>query len=138
MIAYMHQTGGDYLDDHVSIPETLDTLSVIIQNGDSLSSFLCLNVLDFALGNVLGQEFIHELQRVRDLFLGPWYIFRGELCMGSDYRSPVQQEYRDLRSQGGYVCNAESCKVLSILTQLRREFDGPICPAPSTPTVRTP
>ena len=113
-ISYVYHEGGDYFNDHVGIPETLDTLSVIIQNGNSISSLFCFNVLDFAFGNVLGQKFIHELQRSRDLLLGPWYIFREELCADIYYCSPVQHEHRDFRSQGGYVCNTESCRGLSI------------------------
>lgn len=70
-MADMHRNGRSYLDDHVSVPETFDPLSIIVQNGDSLSGLLCFDVLDFALGNILGQEFIHELQRARDLLLRP-------------------------------------------------------------------
>ena len=58
----MCKGGDDYFDDHVGISETLDTLSVIVQNSDSVPGFLCFNVLDFSFGNVLGQKFIHELQ----------------------------------------------------------------------------
>ena len=60
--SYVLRVRGDYLDDHVSIPKTLDTLSVIVQNGDSISSFLCFNVLYFTFGNVLSQKFVHEPQ----------------------------------------------------------------------------
>ena len=134
----MYQDGNDYLNDHVDISETFDALSVVVQNSDSVTSLLCFNVLDFAFGDVLCQKFVHELQGVRNLLLGPWDTFRDAFCAGSNYCSPVQQEHRDFGSHGGYVCNAESCGSLSTLVQLRCEFDGPICPAPSTPTVRTP
>jgi hypothetical protein len=60
--SHMLHVGGDYLDDHINIPKSLDTLSVVVQNGDSISSFLCFNVLHFAFGDVLSQKFIHELQ----------------------------------------------------------------------------
>ena len=134
----MCQDGNDYFDDHVGISETFDTLSVIVQNSNSVSGLLCFNVLDSAFGDVLCQKFIHELQRVRNLLLGPWHTFRDACCAGSSCCLPVQQEHRDLRSQGRYVRNAESCKVLSVPTRPRRGLNGPICPAPSTPTVRIP
>ena len=70
-MAYTHWDEGGYLDDHVGVPETLDALSVVVQNSDSVPSLLHFNVLNFAFRNVLGQKFIHELQRVRDLLLGP-------------------------------------------------------------------
>ena len=70
-IAYICHGGGGYLDDHVSIPKTLDTLSVMVQDSDSGPGLLRFNVLDFAFGNVLGQKFIHECQRFCDLLLGP-------------------------------------------------------------------
>ena len=60
------------------------------------------------------------------------------MCAGEKSCSPVQQEHRDFRSEGGNVRNAESCKALSVSTRPRRESDRPICPAPSTPTVRMP
>jgi len=56
------QNGRDYLDDHVGVPETLNTLSVIVQDSNPVPGLLRLNVLDFAFGNILGQKFIHELQ----------------------------------------------------------------------------
>ena len=50
----MDQNRVNYLDDHVGIPETLDTLSVIVQDSDSVPGLLCFNVLDPTFGNVLG------------------------------------------------------------------------------------
>ena len=67
----MHQDGNGYLDDHISISETLDTLSVMVQNSNSIASLLCVNILDFAFGDVLCQKFVHELQGVRNLLFGP-------------------------------------------------------------------
>jgi len=49
----MYQDGKGYLDDHVSISEAVDTLSVVVQNSDSIASLLRVNVLDFAFGDVL-------------------------------------------------------------------------------------
>lgn len=134
----MYKSGNNYLDDHVGISETFDTLSTVVQNSNSVTSLLCFGVLDFAFGNVLRQKFIHELQGVRNLFFGPWHTFRDAFCVDRNCCSPVQQEHRDLGPQGGYVCNAESYMSLSIPARLRHVFYGPICPAPSTPTVRTP
>ena len=116
----MYQGGGGYLDDHVSIPETLDAMGFIVQNSDPVPSFLRFNVLYFAFGNVLGQKVIHELQGVRYLLLGPWYTLRDTVYASSNYCLPVQQEHRDFRPQGRYVCNAESCKALSVPTQPKR------------------
>ena len=113
----MYQGGGGYLDDHVSIPETLDAMGFIVQNSDPVPSFLRFNVLYFAFGNVLGQKVIHELQGVRYLLLGPWYTLRDTVYASSNYCLPVQQEHRDFRPQGRYVCNAESYKALSVPTR---------------------
>ena len=67
----MYQGENNYLNDHVDIPETFDALSVVVQNSDSVTSLLCFNVLDFAFGDVLCKKFVHELQGVRNLLLGP-------------------------------------------------------------------
>ena len=89
-VTQVQQVGRGYLDNHVSISETLDALSVVVQNSDSLAGLLRINVLNFAFGDILFQELIHELQGVRDLVLGPWDTLRDVFCAGNDCHSLVQ------------------------------------------------